>query len=208
MLSKFRGNGQTCVCANRVLVQRQVADAFLDKVVERVKKLKLGNGMEPDTDIGPLVDRAGYEKVRQHVEDAVAKGAKLLVGGGAKPLDTEWGGFHPPTVVRGLTRDMLCWREETFGPLAPVGEFDTEAQVIEMANDTEFGLAAYVFTRDEARAQRVIAGLQFQHVGWNTGSGPTPEAPFGGMKQSGFGREGGAEGIYEFAEAQTIPRGA
>jgi succinate-semialdehyde dehydrogenase/glutarate-semialdehyde dehydrogenase len=208
MLSKFRGNGQTCVCANRVYVQRSVADAYLDKIVERVRKLKLGNGMDPDTDIGPLVDRAGYEKVRQHVEDAVAKGAKLLIGGGGKPLDAEWGGFHAPTVVRGVTRDMACWREETFGPLVPVAEFDGEADVLEQANDTEFGLAAYVFTRDEARAQRVIGGLQFQHVGWNTGSGPTPEAPFGGIKQSGFGREGGAEGIYEFAEAQTVPRGA
>ena len=208
MLSKFRGNGQTCVCANRVYVQRSVADAYLEKVVERVKKLKLGNGMDPDTDIGPLVDRAGYEKVRQHVEDAVAKGAKLPIGGGGKPLDAEWGGFHAPTVVRGVTRDMACWREETFGPLVPAAEFDSESDVLEQANDTEFGLAAYVFTRDEARAQRVIAGLQFQHVGWNTGSGPTPEAPFGGIKQSGFGREGGAEGIYEFAEAQTVPRGA
>ena len=208
MASKFRGNGQTCVCANRVYVQRSVADAYLEKVVERVKKLKLGNGIEPDTDIGPLVDRAGYEKVRQHVEDAVAKGARLLIGGGGKPLDAEWGGFHAPTVVRGVTRDMACWREETFGPLVPVAEFDGEADVLDKANDTEFGLAAYVFTRDEARAQRVIAGLQFQHVGWNTGSGPTPEAPFGGIKQSGFGREGGAEGIYEFAEAQTVPRGA
>jgi succinate-semialdehyde dehydrogenase/glutarate-semialdehyde dehydrogenase len=103
---------------------------------------------------------------------------------------------------------MACCKEETFGPLVPVIEFDTEAQVLDMANDTEFGLAAYVFTRDEARAQRAIMALQFQHVGWNTGSGPTPEAPFGGIKQSGFGREGGAEGIYEFAEAQTVPRGA
>jgi succinate-semialdehyde dehydrogenase / glutarate-semialdehyde dehydrogenase len=208
MASKFRGNGQTCVCANRVYVQRSVADAYVAKVAERVARLKLGDPLDPDTTLGPLVDRAGYEKVRRHVEDAVAKGAKLVTGGNAPPLDKEWGGFHPPTVVRGVTRDMECWREETFGPLAPIAEFDTEDEVLAMANDTEFGLAAYVFTRDGARAERAINALTFQHVGWNTGSGPTPEAPFGGMKQSGFGREGGAEGIYEFAEAQTTPRGA
>ncbi|MEX0731968.1 MAG: NAD-dependent succinate-semialdehyde dehydrogenase [Aquisalimonadaceae bacterium] len=207
MANKFRGGGQTCVCANRVMVQQSVAEAFADKVRERVEQLKLGDGLEPDTDVGPLIDRKGFEKVRRHVEDALDNGARLLAGRLPAPLKTNWGGFFPPTVLIGATPAMACWREETFGPLVPIVSFEREEEAIRLANETEFGLAAYFFTRDENRAGRVIARLEFGHVGHNTGTGPAPEAPFGGMKQSGYGREGGLEGLFEFVEPQTVPRG-
>lgn len=205
MVNKFRGGGQTCVCANRVLVERPVADDFVNRMAERVKQLRIGEGMDPTTDIGPLIDGAGFEKVRGHVTDALAKGARLVVGQVPGPMEKEWGGFFPPTLLRGIDGSMACWREETFGPLVPVAEFESESDALRLANETEFGLAAYVCTSDAARAQRMIRGLNFQHVGWNTGTGPTPGAPFGGMKQSGYGREGGSEGLYEFAEVQTSP---
>ncbi|MEX2213419.1 MAG: NAD-dependent succinate-semialdehyde dehydrogenase [Phycisphaeraceae bacterium] len=204
MANKFRGSGQTCVCANRVYVHRLVVDAFAQKLAQRVKKLKVGNGLEPDTDIGPLIDENAFKKVKRHVDDAIAKGA-LRVVGEAPTSQGEWGNFFPPTVLRNVTKEMACVNEETFGPLVPLLEFETEAQAIERGNDTEYGLAAYVFTKDTARAQRVIRGLRFGHVGHNTGTGPAPEAPFGGMKQSGFGREGGREGLFEFVEPQTVP---
>lgn len=206
MVNKFRGAGQTCVCANRIFVQAGVVDAFSRRVVDRVKRLKVGDGLAQGTDIGPLIDKAGYDKVRRHTSDAVAKGARVLTGNSAGELTQDFGAFFTPTVLQGVTDDMLCCREETFGPLVPIASFNDERELIRRANNTQFGLAAYVFTRDEARASRVIAALQFQHVGWNTGTGPTPEAPFGGMKQSGFGREGGREGLFEFVEPQTVPR--
>jgi succinate-semialdehyde dehydrogenase/glutarate-semialdehyde dehydrogenase len=206
--NKFRGCGQTCVCANRVLVHADVMDAFTDKVVERVKRMKVGNGMDDGVDMGPLIDRNGYEKVRRHVIDAVEKGAERVFGDDPGELENDWGGFHPPTVVRGVTSEMAVSCEETFGPLVPLMEFRSVEDAISMANDTEFGLASYVFTQDAARAEHVIAALQFGHTGWNTGTGPTPEAPFGGLKQSGYGREGGLEGLFDFVEAQTVPRGS
>ncbi len=208
MANKFRGGGQTCVCANRILVHERVADAFADRLKERVDRLKVGDGMDADTDIGPLIDRNGFEKVRRHAQDALDKGAQLVTGRVPAPLDSDWGAFFPPIVLKGATPDMACWNEETFGPLVPLVSFDSEPQAIELANETEFGLASYLFTADEERARRVIARLEFAHVGHNTGSGPTPEAPFGGMKQSGYGREGGLEGLFEFIEPQTVPRGA
>lgn len=207
MGNKFRGGGQTCVCANRIMVQKSVAEEFAAKVKERVEKLKLGNGLEPDTDIGPLIDRNGFEKVRRHVEDALDKGAQLIAGKAPEPLEHNWGGFFPPTVLTGVTPEMVCWKEETFGPLVPIVTFETENEAIRLANETEFGLASYFFTRDEDRAQRIITALEFGHVGYNTGTGPTPEAPFGGMKRSGYGREGGLEGLFEFTEPQAVPRG-
>ncbi len=206
MLNKFRGGGQTCVCSNRVYAQRSVAADFAAKVAERAARLKVGNGMEADTDIGPLIDRRGYEKVRRHLQDALAKGAERVTGADPGDWDAARGSFFPPTVLRGVSAEMACSLEETFGPLVPVLEFADEAEALRLANATDFGLAAYVFTADAARAERVIAGLQFAHVGHNTGTGPTPEAPFGGMKQSGFGREGGREGLFEFVETQTVPR--
>lgn len=205
MVNKFRGNGQTCVCANRVLVDHQVAQAFSERLVARISALRLGNGLDDSTDIGPLVDRAGYEKVRHHLNDALAKGAELLVGAVPPPLETEWGGFFPPSAVLGVNRTMACWNEETFGPLVPIAEFDGEEDALKKANDTEYGLAAYLFTQDAARAQRFVEKLHFQHVACNTGTGPTPEAPFGGMRQSGYGREGGIEGLFEFVDVKTSP---
>lgn len=204
--NKFRGGGQTCVCANRIFVHEKVVDAFGEKLAERVNKMTVGNGLTEDVTLGPLINKAGFDKVKRHVQDALEKGGELVAG--KKPEDLGEGHlFFPPTVISGVTRDMACFREETFGPLVPMATFRGEEEVIAAGNDTEFGLASYVFTADAERAQRVAAGLRFGHVGWNTGTGPTPEAPFGGMKASGIGREGGLEGLFEFVEAQTVPRG-
>lgn len=204
--NKFRGGGQTCVCANRIFVHQKVIDAFGEKLAERVNKMTVGDGINGDVDLGPLINKAGFDKVKRHLEDALGKGASLVAG--KQPADLGEGHlFFPPTVISGVTREMDCFREETFGPLVPMASFRTEEEVIEAGNDTEFGLASYVFTADAERAQRVAGGLRFGHMGWNTGTGPTPEAPFGGMKASGTGREGGLEGLFEFVEAQTVPRG-
>lgn len=200
--NKFRGSGQTCVCANRIFVHREVAEPFAEKVAKRVQRMRLGNGLEEGTDLGPLIDANAVRKVQRHVEDALSKGARRLAGADISPLS---GTFYPPTVLVDVPEDALCNREETFGPLVPITIFQNEAEIIRIANDTEAGLAAYVFSGDLERARRVAERLHFGHVGLNTGTGPTPEAPFGGMKQSGYGREGGLEGLYEFAEAQTLP---
>jgi len=202
--NKFRAGGQTCVCTNRVLVHREVDDAFTELLIDRVCKLRVGNGMEAGIDIGPLINRAAFNKVVLHVHDALQKGARRLFGREVSPPVEDWGCFFPPTVLRDVKNEMLVWREETFGPVLAVRTFEDESQAIEMANDTIHGLAAYVFTQDADRAQRVTCQLDFGHVGLNTGSGPTPAAPFGGMKQSGFGREGGLEGLFEFCELQTV----
>lgn len=204
--NKFRGGGQTCVCANRIFVHEKVVDEFGQKLADRVNRMTVGDGLTEDVDLGPLINKAGFDKVKRHVEDALEKGGELVAG--KKPADLGEGHlFFPPTVISGITPDMCCSREETFGPLVPMATFRSEEEVIEAGNDTEFGLASYVFTADAERAQRVAAGLRFGHCGWNTGTGPTPEAPFGGMKASGIGREGGLEGLFEFVEAQTVPRG-
>jgi len=204
--NKLRGSGQTCVCSNRILVERPVATAFSERLARRLSRLRVGNGMDSGVDMGPLVDRHAYEKVRLHLTDALAKGAILVAGADPGEWSEAKGTFFAPAVVRGVRPAMLATREETFGPLIPIMELDNEAEAIHIANDTEQGLAAYVFTADEDRAERVIAALQFAHVGHNTATGPTAEAPFGGMKQSGFGREGGREGLFEFVEPQTVPR--
>ncbi|MDN5871502.1 MAG: NAD-dependent succinate-semialdehyde dehydrogenase [Nitrococcus sp.] len=200
--NKFRGGGQTCVCANRILVQREVAEAFAAQVAQRVQRMRVGNGLEEGTDLGPLIDDNAVAKVRRHVEDALGKGARTLAGGNAGAAS---GNYYPPTVLTDVPKDALCNREETFGPLVPIATFQDEAEAVRIANDTEYGLAAYVFSGDLERARRVAERLHFGHVGLNTGTGPTPEAPFGGMKQSGYGREGGFEGLFEFTEAQTLP---
>ena len=202
--NKFRCAGQTCVCANRIYVQRGTAPAFTEAVVQRVQRLHVGNGLNPETDIGPLINRAGFEKVDRHVNDALQRGAKRVVGSDLPAPTQEWGAFYSPTVLTDTTPEMLLSREETFGPVVAIGTFDSEAQAVELANGTAYGLAAYLFTQDEARSQRIAAQLHFGHVGLNTGTGPAPETPFGGMKQSGFGREGGIEGLLEFCEAQTV----
>ena len=202
--NKFRGSGQTCVCTNRVYVHRAVADAFAQRVAERVRKLRLGHGLSEGTDVGPLVDRRGFDKVAEHVQDALAKGAKRIVGDDPQRPENAWGAFFPPTVIVNVTAEMRVCQEETFGPLVAMCEFHDEQDVIQQGNNTPYGLAAYVFTADADRAQRVVSRLRFGHVGLNTATGPTPQAPFGGMKQSGFGREGGVDGMLEFCETQVV----
>ena len=202
--NKFRAGGQTCVCTNRVYAHRNIVESFTEALAQRVRKLRVGDGMDPQTDIGPLINRAGFDKVAEHVRDALSCGARRIVGQDPPRPPHDWAAFYPPTVLAGVTADMLVCREETFGPVVAISTFDDQDGVIEAANNTSYGLAAYVFTRDAQRAARVIPRLSFGHVGLNTGTGPTPEAPFGGMKQSGFGREGGVEGLLEFCETQVV----
>ncbi len=201
MVSKYRNTGQTCVCANRIYVQRGVAEAFTAKLVAKVNALKVGNGLDAGSTQGPLIDAKAVAKIQQHIADAVAKGGKIVAGGKAHALG---GLFFQPTVVAGATEDMLVAQEETFGPLAPIFVFDTEAEVIARANNTEFGLAAYFYSRDIGRVMRVAEELEAGMVGANTGLISTAEAPFGGVKQSGLGREGSKYGLDEFMETKYI----
>jgi len=205
--NKFRCAGQTCVCANRVFVHCSVAGRFVDAVVARAGKLKVGDGMDPAADVGPLIHRQAFDKVAEHVGDAIAKGARRVLGSDPPRPENDWGAFYPPTVLVGVTREMRVFQEETFGPVIATASFDDEASVVREANATPYGLAAYFFTRDRERARDIAARLAFGHVGCNTATGPTPEAPFGGMKESGFGREGGIEGFYEFCETQVVVEG-
>ncbi|MCA9209178.1 MAG: aldehyde dehydrogenase family protein, partial [Planctomycetales bacterium] len=204
MSNKFRGSGQTCVCANRVYVQASIVEEFSKQLAARVATLKVGNGLHPDTDLGPLIDRSAVEKVQRHIDNALAHGAVRITPEGMNSSSAKSGNFFPPTVLRGVTAEMECVHHETFGPVIPILEFENEDQVIDAANSTEYGLAAYVFTQNASRSERMLARLRFGHVGLNTGSGPTAEAPFGGMKSSGFGREGGLEGLHDFVDPQTI----
>ena len=202
MQSKYRNAGQTCVCANRLYVQRGVYEAFVTRLAERVAQLKVGPGSEPGVQIGPLIDRQGMDKVRRHVDDAVAKGARVLTGG--RVLEQGGGRFFAPTVLADADASMLCAREETFGPVAPVFAFDTEEQAVAAANSTEFGLAAYFYSRDLARVTRVGEALEYGIVGVNTGLISNEVAPFGGVKQSGLGREGSHQGIDEYLELKYL----
>ncbi len=195
MASKYRNSGQTCVCTNRFLVQDGVYAAFAAKLAEHVGRLKVGDGLAPDVQQGPLIDAAAVRKVEEHIVDAVAKGGRVLSGGKRHALG---GTFFQPTVIADATLDMTVAREETFGPLAPLFRFTTEEEAIRMANDTEFGLAAYFYTRDLGRAWRVAEGLEYGMVGINTGLISTEVAPFGGVKQSGMGREGSKYGIEDY----------
>ncbi len=199
--SKYRNTGQTCVCANRLLVQAGVYDAFAAKLVEAVKKLAVGDGLKGATDQGPLIDEAALAKVEEHVADALGKGAKLATGGRRHALG---GTFYEPTVLTYVTPSMKVAREETFGPVAPLFRFETEAEALAMANDTEFGLACYFYTRDLARAWRVSEGLEYGIVGLNTGLISTEVAPFGGVKESGIGREGSKYGLLDFTEIKYV----
>ncbi|MFN3266616.1 MAG: NAD-dependent succinate-semialdehyde dehydrogenase [Deinococcales bacterium] len=199
---KFRNAGQTCVCTNRVYVQSSVLEAFSAKLAQAVARLNIGDPLEPSTQIGPLVDAAGLEKVKRHVEDALQKGATVLTGGA--PLE---GLMYQPTVLSGVRPDMLILQEETFGPVAPIIAFESEAEAIAAANNTPFGLAAYIWTRDIARAVRVTESLEYGIIGLNDAVPSTVQAPFGGVKQSGYGREGGHWGLDEYLFTKFVSLG-
>jgi succinate-semialdehyde dehydrogenase/glutarate-semialdehyde dehydrogenase len=203
MVSKYRNAGQTCVCANRFYVQSSVYDRFVEKLAERAQGIKVGNGFEAGINQGPLIDDAAVEKVEAHVADALSKGARLLAGGARAPgLASER--FFTPTVLADVTPDMLCSREETFGPVAPVFKFETEAEAVDLANATEFGLASYFYSRDIGRIFRVGEALEYGMVGVNTGLISTAEVPFGGVKQSGLGREGAHQGMDDYVEVKYL----
>jgi succinate-semialdehyde dehydrogenase/glutarate-semialdehyde dehydrogenase len=199
--SKYRNTGQTCVCVNRFLVQDGIYDRFAQKLVEAVEQLRVGDGLAGPADQGPLIDRQALAKVEEHIADALAKGATLAFGGKRHALG---GTFFQPTVLTGATSEMAVAREETFGPIAPLFRFESEAQAIEMANDTEFGLASYCYTRDLSRAWRVSEALAYGMVGLNSGLISTEVAPFGGIKESGMGREGSKYGILDYTELKFI----
>ena len=201
MASKYRNAGQTCVCANRIYVQDGVYDAFAAKLAERLKGLKVGKGTDAGVNVGPLIDEQGLAKVEEHVADAVAKGAKVVAGGRRSSLG---GRFYEPTLLTGVTNDMKVSREETFGPVAPLFRFKDEAEAIALANATEFGLASYFFARDVGRVFRVAEAIESGMVGVNTGIISNEVAPFGGVKQSGLGREGSKYGIEDYLEIKYV----
>jgi succinate-semialdehyde dehydrogenase/glutarate-semialdehyde dehydrogenase len=201
MLSTYRNSGQTCVCSNRILVQDGIYDRFARKLSEAVAELKVGDGLRAETQQGPLIDEGAVRKLEAHIADAVAKGATVATGGSRHALG---GTFFQPTVLTNVTPAMLVSREETFGPLAPLYRFETEEQAVQLANDTEFGLAAYFYTRDLARSWRVSERLEFGIVGVNTGLISTEVAPFGGVKESGTGREGSKYGIEDYLEIKYV----
>lgn len=201
ILCKFRNNGQTCVCANRIYVQAGVYDAFAAKLKKAVSEMKVGDGMEDGTVFGPLINAKAVTKVQNHIADATAKGAEVILGGSPSDLG---GTFFQPTIVTGATRDMDFATDETFGPLAPLFKFENEDEVIEMANDTIFGLASYFYAKDLSRVYKVAEALEYGIVGVNTGLISTEVAPFGGVKQSGLGREGSHHGIEDYLEMKYI----
>ena len=201
MISKYRNNGQTCVCANRIYVQDGVYDAFAAKLAQAVAAMKIGDGFDDGVTTGPLITQAAVEKVEEHISDAVGKGARVATGGNRHALG---GTFFEPTILTGVTRDMMVSGDETFGPVAPLFRFTDEADVIEQANDTIFGLASYFFARDLSRVWRVAEALEYGMVGVNTGLISTEVAPFGGVKQSGLGREGSHHGIDDYLEMKYI----
>ncbi|WP_207431452.1 NAD-dependent succinate-semialdehyde dehydrogenase [Sabulibacter ruber] len=199
LVSKFRHNGQTCVCVNRILVQDSVYDAFVEKFTQAVQGLKTGNVLDPEVQVGPLIHDRAVKKVKEHIQDAVTKGAKITTGG-----ESMEGLFFQPTVVAGATPEMLIAREEVFGPVAPIFRFSTEEEAIQMANDTEYGLASYFYSRDVNRCWRVAEALEYGMVGINEGLISTELAPFGGIKESGFGREGSKYGMDYFMEIKYM----
>jgi succinate-semialdehyde dehydrogenase/glutarate-semialdehyde dehydrogenase len=206
--SKYRNAGQTCVCANRAFVQRGVYDAFLAKLTAKVDAMKVGHGLAEGTVIGPLIDSRAVDKADEHVQDAIAKGAKLVTGG-QRLTEGEFanGAFYAPTIIDGVTKEMDIFYEETFGPVAGLTVFDTEDEVIELANDSIYGLASYFHTKDYARLMRVAERLEYGIVGANAGIISAANAPFGGVKQSGYGREGGSVGIDEYLDVKYVLMG-
>ncbi|WP_342505726.1 NAD-dependent succinate-semialdehyde dehydrogenase [Sporosarcina sp. FSL K6-2383] len=202
LAAKFRNAGQTCVCINRVYVHESIAKQFTDKLVEAAKLLKVGNGLDEGVDIGPLINASAVEKVQQHVDDGRSKGAAVKLGGAQKS-----GLFFEPTIMTNITDDMICMQEETFGPVLPISTFSTEEEAIQRANDSIYGLAAYVFTENITRGIRITEKLEYGIIGLNDGLPSTPQAPFGGFKQSGLGREGGHQGIEEYVEVKYVSLG-
>lgn len=204
---KLRNAGQTCICANRFLVHESVHDAFVERLVAHMRSMKVGRGTTEGVNIGPLISDEGLNKVEEHVADAVAQGGEVVLGGSRVRLEGLADRFYAPTVITGMTRAMRLWREETFGPVAPVATFRTEEEAVRMANDSEYGLAAYFFTRDVARLVRVAEALEYGIVGANDAAPSTAQAPFGGMKHSGLGREGGRWGVEEYCEIKYVSLG-
>lgn len=203
LINKFRNAGQTCICSNRIYVQRSVSKKFIDIFADKVRALRVGNSLDRDAQIGPLVDKSGLDKVQQHVMDAVNKGAKVLCGGNMVS-SLEAGYFYEPTVLGDVNDEMLVMFEETFGPVAPVVSFDTVDEIVERANRTSFGLAAYLYTSNLSQAIQVAEQLQFGIIGLNDAAPSVAQAPFGGIKESGFGREGGHQGIDEYLNLKYI----
>jgi len=201
VIAKFRNNGQTCVCANRIYVQSGIYDAFAEKLAAKVADMQTGDGFDEGVNFGPLIDEAAVEKVKDHVEDARSKGAKVILGG---EKHEKGGTFWQPTVLTGVDTSMKVTTEETFGPVAPLFKFETEDEVVEAANNTDFGLASYFYARDMSRVWRVSEALEYGMVGINTGLISTPVAPFGGVKSSGLGREGSSHGMEEFLEIKYL----
>lgn len=207
MASKFRNMGQTCICANRFLVQEGIYDDFVTALERATARLRVGNGAEEGVQVGPLIDDEAVAKVERHVEDALAHGAKLRLGGERRRIDGLADRFYAPTILENCTPEMLVSREETFGPVAPVRRFRHEQEAIEAANDSPYGLAAYFYTRDASRLMRVAEALEYGVVGANDGAPSTAQAPFGGVKQSGFGREGGRYAMDEYLSIKYVSWG-
>ncbi len=203
--SKFRNAGQTCICANRVYVHKNIKDEFAKFFIEKVNTLKVGNSLDKTVDIGPLVNKEGLQKVKEHVTDAVEKGAKVLYGG--KEKSDEKGYFYEPTILDDVTEDMKIMKEETFGPIAPITVFEKDEEVVNAANNTDYGLASYIYTKDITKAVEVSEALNFGIVGLNDAIPGVAQAPFGGMKESGYGREGGHQGIRDYLEEKYISLG-
>ncbi|GAA5017184.1 NADP-dependent succinate-semialdehyde dehydrogenase [Acinetobacter puyangensis] len=201
MDSKFRNAGQTCVCSNRIFVQAQIYDAFVAKLADKIAVLKLGNGLTAGTDIGPLINQKAVEKMQAHIDDAVSLGGEVVLGGRVSDLGAN---FFEPTLIKNASDEMLCFRDETFAPLAPIFKFTEDAEVVARANNTEFGLASYIFTENLNRSIAVSEALEYGMVGINTGLISTAEAPFGGVKASGLGREGSKYGLDEYTEIKYI----
>ncbi|WP_281176644.1 NAD-dependent succinate-semialdehyde dehydrogenase [Shouchella shacheensis] len=202
--SKFRNAGQTCICANRFYVQNEIYEPFVEKFAEAASKLKVGNGLTEDTDIGPLINEEGYKKVEEHVADALSKGARIATGGEG---DIQQGHYYKPTVLKDVQNNMVIMKDETFGPVAPVQRFHSVEEAVHLANDIELGLAAYVYTENLSNGVQVAEGLEYGIIGWNDGVPSAAQAPFGGVKESGLGREGGHQGIEEYLEIKYISIG-
>lgn len=205
LLSKFRNGGQTCICGNRIYVQASIHDAFVEKFTEATAKLKVGNGMEEGIDIGPVINKQGYEKIDRHVQNALNQGATCVLGGSGIVNGEAY--FYNPTILTDVKPSMLIMNEETFGPVAPIQKVETIEEAIKYANQTPYGLASYVYTENYAKGIEIAERLQYGIVGWNDGVPSAAQAPFGGMKQSGVGREGGTEGIEAYVETKYIAVG-